>query len=137
MPRRTYTCNASHLSLNSSVASLPFLISFTAIPYHHNCLSSSCSLIQKPRTLSETHLQELLISSHHHLCSHLLLSWISFVFSSSTKSSIWYLHQGGQGTTCIQIIRNICLNVHLGSLSHYIQYTIIYNRADFPYTENS
>lgn len=76
MPRRTYTCNASHISLNSSVASLPFLISFTAIPYHHNCLSSSCSLIQKPRTLSETHLQELLISSHHHLCSHLLLSWI-------------------------------------------------------------
>lgn len=42
MSRRIYTFNARKISLNSSVLSLPFEISLTAIHYPQHCLLSPC-----------------------------------------------------------------------------------------------
>lgn len=76
--------DASKISLNASIPSLPFLISFIAISYPQ---LSVLPLPPYSRTPSKTHLQQLLVSSHHLLCSYPLLSWIDQLLSPLHMSS--------------------------------------------------
>lgn len=85
MSRRIYTFNARKISLNSSVLSLPFEISLTAIHYPQHCLLSPCPYSNNKDFFWNPYLAAPNFPSPPPLVKP-LLSW-----STSIKPSIRYL----------------------------------------------